>query len=155
MGKRFESRYNEVDEQDVIDDYVNGKKSSLEIGVDYECEATTIIRILRKHSIPIRKQGRQKTLVKTIPKVRLIDPNGNERLSIEKIREGIKRYEEKRYTSAAELGIFWKCSPSAAFKILKHHNVKRHTWSWKDYHERETALGAKACRKKFARAAVE
>jgi len=128
MGKHFSSLYNEVDIENVIDDYKNGKKSCMDIALDYRVDYGTIRRVLLKNGVTLRKAGRQKTRLKQHNPAKRIDPNGNEWISIDKIKEGIKKYED---CGLFVLAAFWKCSEVNASKILKYHGINRHKAGWR------------------------
>lgn len=60
MAEHFKTRYNEIDVEDVIEDYTKYKKSCYEISLDYRCSYGTIRRVLLKNKVKLRKSGRQK-----------------------------------------------------------------------------------------------
>lgn len=130
MAPRMSTRYNEVDFSDIIDDYTTLGKSCLEIGCDYDCSDSTIRNLLIKQGVKLRPQGRRSKPKQFNKSRKFFDPNGNQHLSIEKIKTGIQRYTSDEMSTFG-LASFWRCSRSVAQKILHYHKIKMHSVGWK------------------------
>lgn len=122
MAERFVERYNEVDEQNIVEDYAT--QTIDELAADYDVAPSTMRKVLIRLGVERRPQGRRRTKNRT----RSTNHWLHDRITPEMKTKGAEAYKTNGLSYVASM---WGCSPTSARKVLKEMGIRMHTCAWR------------------------